>query len=52
MVPVPVDVTPPGVAVTVQVPDEGNPLNATEPVGVEQEGCVIVPTIGAVGVLG
>ena len=32
VVPVPVVVTPPGVRVTVQVPDEGKPLSTTPPV--------------------
>jgi hypothetical protein len=50
--PVPVDVNPPGVAVTVQVPEAGNPLSATLPVDREQVGCVTVPTIGAAGVSG
>jgi hypothetical protein len=52
VVPVPVAVTPPGAAVTVHVPDAGSPLKSTLPVGVEQVGCVIVPTNGAVGVVG
>lgn len=39
-------------AVTVQVPVLGNPLSATEPVGVEQVGCVMAPRTGAVGVVG
>jgi len=42
-------VVPPGDLVNVQVPDEGNPLNATLPVAMAQLGCVIVPTIGAEG---
>ena len=37
---------PPGVLVIVQVPDAGSPLNTTLPVGVEQVGCVIIPTTG------
>jgi len=45
----PVPVIAPGF--NVQFPD-GNPLNTTEPVEVEQVGCVIVPTVGAVGVEG
>ena len=49
--PVPFIVAPPGVAVTVQFP-EGNPLKSTLPVGFVQSGCVIVPTIGAEGVVG
>ena len=50
--PVPVIVEPPGLAVTVQVPLAGKPLKATLPVAVLHVGCVIVPTIGAVGVTG
>jgi hypothetical protein len=34
------------------VPDEGNPLNATLPVGTEHVGCVIVPIVGLEGVTG
>ena len=49
VVPVPVWVAPPGDTVIVQVPDEGNPLNATLPVATAQVGWVIAPTIGAVG---
>ena len=52
LVPVPGVVIPPGVLVTVQVPDGGNPLNTTLPVATLHEGCVIVPTTGAVGVAG
>jgi hypothetical protein len=52
VVPVPVVVAPPGDLVSVQVPDEGKPLNATLPVATLQVGCVIVPTTGAVGVTG
>jgi hypothetical protein len=44
----PVVVTPPGDLVIVQLP-LGRPLNMTLPVGVVQIGCVIAPTIGAVG---
>lgn len=50
--PVPVDVAPPGVTVTVHVPLDGNPLKTTSPVATEQLGCVIVPTAGAIGVVG
>jgi len=39
-------VVPPGDLVSVQVPDEGKPLNATLPVATAQLGCVIVPTEG------
>ena len=45
-------IEPPGLAVTVQLPDAGKPLNATAPVAVAQVGCVIAPTIGAEGVAG
>ena len=47
--PVPVMVVPPGSAFTVQLPVEGKPLKATLPVGTAHVGCVMVPTIGAVG---
>jgi len=48
---VPVPVIPPGLIV--HVPDAGRPLNTTLPVGTEHdEGCVIVPAIGAVGAAG
>ena len=46
------NVNPPGEAVTVQAPAAGKPLKSTLPAGVEQSGCVIVPIIGAVGVVG
>ena len=52
LVPVPVVVTPPGVLVNVQVPDDGNPLNTTLPVETLHVGCVMVPTVGGVGVAG
>jgi hypothetical protein len=48
LVVLPVVVTLSGVRVIVQLPP-GNPFNTTLPVGVVQVGCVIVPTIGAVG---
>lgn len=48
---VPVPVIPPGFIV--HVPDEGSPVNRTLPVVAEQEeGWLIVPTIGAVGAAG
>ena len=50
--PVPVVVNPLGVVVTVQVPDAGNPDKPTLPVAKAHVGCVIAPTIGAVGVSG
>jgi len=49
LVPVPVVVVPPGVLVKVHVPVAGNPLRITLPVAKVQLGCVIVPTVGAVG---
>jgi hypothetical protein len=45
-IPLPVVVVPPGVLVNIHVPDEGKPLNTTEPVAKAQVGCVIVPTVG------
>ena len=45
----PLPVIPPGLIV--QFP-EGRPFSTTDPVDVEQLGCVIVPTIGAAGVGG
>ena len=50
LVPVPEVVVPPGVLVSVHVPDAGKPLNTTLPVPTEHVGWVIVPTVGAVGV--
>ena len=48
---VPVPVIPPGLIV--HVPAAGKPFNITFPVvDVQEEGCVIVPTIGAVGATG
>jgi hypothetical protein len=49
VVPVPVDVKPPGVDVIVHVPEDGKPDKSTLPVGDKHDGCVIVPTTGAVG---
>jgi hypothetical protein len=49
VVPVFILVVPPGLRVRVQVPEAGNPLKATLPVGVVQVGWVITPTTGAVG---
>jgi hypothetical protein len=48
-VPVPVFVTPPGERVSVQIPEEGNPLKATLPVATRHVGGVIVPTTGVAG---
>jgi hypothetical protein len=52
LVPVPVVVTPPGVLVNVQLPDDGKLFRTTLPVATEQVGWVIVPDTGAVGVAG
>ena len=52
VVPVPVDVVPPGDLVKVHVPVAGNPFKTTLPFGNAQVGCVIVPIVGAVGVSG
>jgi hypothetical protein len=52
VVPDPVNVVPPGDAVTVHEPTAGNPLKSTLPVANKHVGCVIVPTIGVVGVDG
>jgi hypothetical protein len=41
---------PPGVLVSVQSPEAGNPLITTLPVTTEHVGCVIVPIVGAAGV--
>ena len=49
VVPVPVEVTAPGVLVKVQVPVDGKLLNTTLPVAVVQVGWVMVPTAGAEG---
>jgi hypothetical protein len=46
---VPVDVTAPGVLVSVQLPVAGKPFNTTLPVASAQVGWVMVPTVGAVG---
>ena len=50
LVPVPLVVAPPGLAVRVQVPDAGSPVKNTLPVVTLQVGWVIVPTPGASGV--
>ena len=52
LVPEPVVVVPPGDRVNVHVPVAGNPFKTTLPVANVQVGCVIVPTVGAVGVAG
>ena len=48
LVPVPVVTVPPGVLVSVQVPDGGKSLKTTLPVATAHVGCVIVPITGAV----
>ena len=52
LIPTLVCVAPLGMALTVQVPLAGNPLNTTLPVATLQVGSLIRPTIGAVGVRG
>ena len=52
LVPVPVEVDPPGVLVKVQVPVPGKLFNTTLPVGTAHVGCVLVPTVGADGETG
>jgi len=52
VVPVPELAIPPGVLVNIQVPEAGKLFNTTLPVALAQEGCVIIPTDGAVGVAG
>ena len=52
VVPEPVVVAPPGLALTVHVPEAGKPLRSTLPVGVVQSGSVTVPTTGEVGTIG
>jgi hypothetical protein len=48
-IPVPVDVTAPGLRVNVQVPVAGKPFIATVVIGMAQVGCTIVPIMGASG---
>ena len=43
---------PPGDLVNVQVPEDGKPFNTTLPVATLHVGCVMVPSVGAVGVTG
>lgn len=47
--PVPLVMDAPGVLIKVQVPVAGNPFKVTLPVATVQVGCIIVPTVGAVG---
>ena len=50
VVPLPSEVTLPGLRISVHVPDEGKSLKATLPVATVQVGWVIVPIVGAPGV--
>ena len=52
LVPVPVEVIPPGLLIRVHVPVEGRPLITTLPVDDVHVGAVIVPIVGADGVTG
>ena len=45
-------VVPPGVLVKVHVPADGKPFNTALPVDIAQVGCVMVPSVGEVGVAG
>ena len=49
VIPVPVEITPPGFLVSVHVPVAGKPFNTTLPVGVVQVGCVTIPITGGDG---
>ena len=51
LVPVPVVVTASGLRINVHVPVDGNPLNTTLPVATEHVGWIIVPTVGAAGMV-
>lgn len=50
--PDPFVITAPGVLVSFQFPDAGNPEIITEPVDISHVGCVMLPTTGAPGVAG
>jgi hypothetical protein len=50
VVPLPDVITPPGVRIIIQSPEEGNPFNTTLPIEMKQVGWVIVPIVGAAGV--
>ena len=52
LVPVPVLNIPSGLRVNVHVPEAGNPLKTTLPVARKQDGIVMLPTVGGVGVAG
>lgn len=49
VVPVPVNVVPPGDLVRVHNPVDGKPVKTTLPVAIVQDGCVIAPAAGAAG---
>ena len=51
LVPVPVDIKPPGLRVKVQIPGEGNPSNTTLPVDTVHVGWFMVTGTGAGGVV-
>ena len=50
LVPVPVDIKPPGLRVRVQLPCEGNPFNTTLPVDAVHVGWLMIPVTGDGGV--
>jgi hypothetical protein len=50
--PVPAVIVPPGVFINVHVPVAGRPLRTTLPVATFNDGCVMAPITGAVGVVG
>jgi hypothetical protein len=52
LAPVPEVVIPPGILVNVHVPVAGKLPKTTLPVATEHVGCVIVPSVGTVGVAG
>jgi hypothetical protein len=52
LVPVPVVVVPPGIRASVHVPVAGRSCKTTLPDGISQEGWVMVPTVGVMGVTG
>ena len=52
VVPVPVEITTPGILVIVHTPVAGNPLSTTLPDATAHVGCVIVPIAGADGEAG
>jgi hypothetical protein len=49
VVPVPVEVDPPGVPVKVHAPVAGKLFKTTLPVGTVHDGCVIAPGVGGEG---